>query len=1022
MKLSDYSIKHPVIITIGLITAVVFSLIAYNNLSAQFLPDITQPQAFIITTYPGVSAKRVEKEVSKKVADALVTIPGIKDMTTDSRDSVSVVQLTFSESENVETLLPVIREKLNIIGDSLPKDISAAPEIHVSSVATYLPIMTFAIESDVDLLELTKYAEDTIVPSLFSVQDVSKVLVHGGKYNEVEIKLHLEKLNAKGISVLNIREIIGSSNVSIPSGTEFYQDSEVNIRTSGEFSSISEIENLIVGYKDGGAIYLKDLATISVVTTAPDVYITSNGQEVPFIEVFRREGGDVLGIIDGVKEKLQRMQEQTKGKLNFEIIKDDSKITEKSISSVIQSAIMGTILAILVILLFLHNFKATVIIGISIPLSILLTFIGFYFSGVTLNILSLSGMTVALGMLVDPSIVVLENIHNKLEAGLIPSEASSVGAGEVGGAVIASATTSICVFAPLLFLTGVVGIFMGGVAKTMIFALTASVMVALLVLPFLTSKLMKKSKHSGITGKLSDKIGSLISKLDIVYRKTLEGSLKHGKFIIFFVISIFIISLISLTTMGTSFIPSVDSGEFEIEMSYPDGFGLEKSLEKSRQIEQIVLETVPEITTSLIVTNKSSATGYFSLIDKKMRDRDVFKVIEVLQSTLTPKVIDAEIKVRNAGMDSVMALATGGQGFIIDVKGNNLDELEIAGNQIEHILSMDSAVISTEMSLNSNRKEIVSNLMLDKMGSLGITPYEAAITTRLLFNGDKIGTFSSGNEDMDIRILSDLHGNPITSETFETMTIVSRNGENVNFSTFSTMEVVPTLDNIKTTDRIYSLKVMGLLNTSETGAISSRMRESLSKIDFPIGIEWSIGGSAGLWSDSLASLLLVLGVAIFLVYVVMVIQFERFVQPLIIMASIPFCLIGVIFGLKIFGSNLSLISFLALISLGGIVVNNAIVLIDYINFLRKEKGYKLMDAIIEGGSSRIQPILMTTLTTMLGVIPMATGTGEGADMYAPLGQAIFGGLITSTLITLILIPVLYNFIEKRKENINEQKI
>ena len=426
------------------------------------------------------------------------------------------------------------------------------------------------------------------------------------------------------------------------------------------------------------------------------------------------------------------------------------------------------------------------------------------------------------------------------------------------------------------------------------------------------------------------------------------------------------------------------------------------------------MDTIPEIATSLIINEKSSAIGYFSLISKTERDKDIFEIIDILQYTLAPEIMDAEIKVRNAGMDAILALATGGQGFIIDVKGNNLEDLQIAGQQIKEILASDSAVISSDISLNYNRKEIITNLMLEKMGPLGITPYEAALTTRLLFNGDNVGNFSDGERDLNIRLISDLHGKPITSETFETMTLMNRSGEAINFGTFSSMEVEPTIDTIKTTDRIYSVTVNALLNTSETGAISSRMKESLGLIDFPIGIEWTIGGSAGMWSDSIFSLLLVLGVAIFLVYVVMVIQFERFIQPLIIMASIPFCLIGVIFGLKLFGSNLSLISFLALISLGGIVVNNAIVLIDYINLLRDKKGYTLKNAIIEGGSSRIQPILMTTLTTMLGVIPMATGTGEGADMYAPLGQAIFGGLISSTIITLILIPVLYYTIEKRR--------
>lgn len=1015
MKISRFSINHPVIITMSLLILIVFSIISYTNLAAQFLPDISQPQAYIITTYPGVSAKRVDKEVSKIISDVLVTIPGITEMTTNSRDSVSVILLKFSEDEDMNSLLPVIREKLNIVQSSLPNEITSQPEIHVSSVATYLPIYSFAVQGEVDLIELTRYCENIIVPSLYNVKGVSKVEVSGGKYTEVEIRLHLEKLNAKGISILNVMELLKSSNISIPSGKEVYQNKEINIRTAGEFKSLKEIEDMIVGYKDGSPIYMKNISTVKEVLIKPNIYITNRGDEVPFIEVFRKDKSDTIEIIKGVEKKLENITKLTKGKVTFEVVKNDLHITRKSISSVIQSAILGTILAILVIFLFLHNLKATIIIGISIPLCILLTFIGFYLSGITLNILSLSGITVALGMIVDPSIVVLEHINKKMISGYSPKKASVIGVQEVGSAVIASATTSICVFAPLLYLSDVVGIFMGAIGKTMIFALSASILVALLVVPFLTSKYLIPPSSKDFGYRISIKISTILSLLDEMYRKILDYSLRHGRYILFFVISIFIISIFSLTTMGTSFIPSVDSGEFEVSITYPDGNGLNQSLIKSKDIENIVLDNIPYISSSLIVTRSSSAIGYFTLIDKNKRSMDVFQIIKKLQGVLSSQIVDAQIKVRNAGMDSILALATGGQGFIIDITGNNLDDLSIVGKQIEMLLKNDPGVISTEISIKKSRKEAISKLKLDRLGSLGITPYEVAATTRILFNGEVIGKYTGDKDEKDIRLVSDLNGKPITEGILQNINFVTRSLKKINYGTLASFDIENTIDNIKTVDRLYSVQVKGLLNTSETGTISKRISENLKEIDFPIGIEWSIGGSAGLWSESLKSLILVLGVAIFLVYAVMVIQFERFSHPLIIMASIPFCLIGVVIGLNIFGSNMSIIAFLALISLGGIVVNNAIVLIDYINLIRQTKKINLRQAILEAGSSRIQPILMTTLTTMFGVIPLAIGSGEGSGMYAPLGQAIFGGLITSTLITLILVPVLYYRLEMKKE-------
>ena len=1021
MKIADFSIKHPVIIIILLVTVVLFSIISFTSITSSFLPDIEQPTVSVVTIYPGVGPEKVNDDVTEPLEDTLATIPGLKEIEAVSYDSVSVITMNFPEDQEVDTLLPIVREKINMVSDELPEDISGIPEISVTSVATFLPVYSFIVESDADEYEVTSYIENIVIPTLTSIKDVNRLELTGGRYKELRITLNLEQMEAKSISVLDVYQLLQRTNITIPAGSETYRNREVNIRTSGEFSNLQEIRNLVTGHNDGGFVYLKDIADVSFIPTPPEKVILSGGKSVPYLEVYRKEGGDTIKLIEKIEAALETLSDETGGKVHFQEIKNDSMMTNMSISTVVQSACLGTMLAIFVIFLFLHNIRATIIIGISIPLSILICIIGFNIGGMSLNLLSLAGLTVALGMMVDPSIVVLENITRHFKLGKKRKDAASIGTAEIGGAVVASTTTTLCVFIPLLFLTGVVGIFLGAISKTLLFALVGSLLVAIVIIPFLSSRTLKTPKQSGIGYRISGVMGQFLAHLDNGYRKILFAAMKNTSFVLFMAIAVLLITIFSLTSIGTSFIPPVDTGELEIAVTFPDGYLLEDAVEKTKEIEQLVYSEVPELKSNIFIVENASAYGLVQVADLSERERSIFEIIDMLQKSLSKETVNAEFRVQNAGIDALLALSAGGHGFIVQARGNNLNEVIRAGKTIESLLAQDPAIINTEMNVNQSGVEIVSDLMLEKMGSLGITPYEAGLTNRILFNGEVVGKYETGDNSYDINLVSEVHGQPVSEETFEKISLISSQGEMINFSSFSQMELQPAVTSISRVDRLYSVEVSGMMNTNETGAITARMNDVLSEFEFPIGVNWEIKGASEMVSDSIGPLFLMLGIAVFLVYVVMVIQFERFIQPLIIMASIPFCLIGVVASLRAFGSTISLIPFLGIIALAGIVVNNAIVLVDYTNFLRREKKMPLMEAILEGGSSRIQPILMTTFTTMLGVLPMALGGGEGSDIYAPLGQAIFGGLITSTLITLIMIPVLYYLIERRQERILQNK-
>ena len=402
-------------------------------------------------------------------------------------------------------------------------------------------------------------------------------------------------------------------------------------------------------------------------------------------------------------------------------------------------------------------------------------------------------------------------------------------------------------------------------------------------------------------------------------------------------------------------------------------------------------------------------------------ERDGIHIIDLLQTEIPATIPDVSISVINGGFAQMVSLATGGAGVVVEVYGNDLDEVAQAARAVQAIMDQDPHISTTDMNISFNRQEIISNLSIDYMGTLGVTPYEGAVTSRILFNGMDVGTYRADGKNYPIFLDSTIAGEPVSEDILNQLSLKSQSGEYISFANFSEFTLEPTVDAINHTQRMTSILVTGHLTDSDVGGGSSRIREKLADLAFPSGVQWEIAGSAKEMISSFRTLLLAMGIAVFLVYMVMVIQFERFIQPLIVLASIPFTIIGVIAGLLIFQSTLSIISFLGIIALAGIVVNNAIVLIDYTNLLRKRDNMDLRAAILEGASSRLKPILMTTITTILGVIPMALAIGEGSEVYAPLGQSIGGGLITSTLITLYLIPVLYYIVENRRMRRMEEK-
>jgi HAE1 family hydrophobic/amphiphilic exporter-1 len=576
----------------------------------------------------------------------------------------------------------------------------------------------------------------------------------------------------------------------------------------------------------------------------------------------------------------------------------------------------------------------------------------------------------------------------------------------------------------MVFLTGVIGIVMKGLSLTIVLALGSSALVSVIIVPYLSAIFLKK-EHRSI--KFIDTFHNTIEKgiqaMIRGYRKILAKTIKKPFIIISIAVIILGLTIFLVSLLGVSFLPPTDTGELEIHITTPESFSLEQTREKTDEIDILVRSLVPEIDSAIYyvgagstmasTTTKNAAVGRVRLIGTGERDRSVQEIIALLQEQLGLSVTNAEIFVVNGGFDALVGMATGGQGFKLRIFGSSLDEVMQVANKAEKFLISDPAVLKTDASMKYGREEIVSNLMLDYMGSLGITPYEAAITSRIFFGGMDAGKFRSSGENYDIILSSDVAGEKVDEDTINLINLKTPSNKIVSLSSFTELETRPTVSVINKQDQNISLTLTAYLNTTDQLSITQRITEHMDSSELPYGVSWSVGGTSSLISDSFISLFMVLGIAVFLVYMVMVIQFERFIQPVIIMISVQFCMIGVILGLMIFGSIISIIPMLGIISLAGIVVNNAIVMIDYINLLLKRGSLNIEEAVLDGCASRLKPILMTTLTTFFGVLPMAFASGNGSEIYAPLGQAIAGGLITSTCLTLFLVPAIYTLVEKR---------
>ncbi len=1017
MKLHELSIKRPVSVVMCVLIVLILGLISLSRIPMNLMPDMELPVAAVMTTYSGAGPEEVESIVTETIENAIASVEGVENITSVSSEGSSVVIVEFDYGTNMDFATLDMREKIGLVEQYLPSDVDTPMVIKFDP--SMMPIASLSVSNGMDEVQLKEFVEDTIQPRIESISGVASVSVSGGKTREIKVEVDPEKMSGYQVTLSSLISSLQMENLNSSGGNIEYGDKKLLVRTTGEFKNLEQIKNIPIMLSQG-TVHLKDIANVVDGFETVESYTRTNGENSIGISIQKQSDGNTVEIVKEIREEIKKIKQEFPD-VNIEIVQEQAEFIENAIGSVVQSAGLGFVMAIIILFIFLKNGRSTSIIATSIPISIIATFVIMYFSGVDLNMISLGGLTLGIGMLVDSSVVVLENIYRYRSEGYSRIEAARQGAGEVSGAVFASVMTTAVVFLAIIFTEGIAGQIFRELALTVVFSLFASLVVALTLVPMLSSKYLRVDKaHEGSRKgfkKVIDKWDDILNAIDVQYEKILGWVLKHRKTTILIGVSALIIAVLLVPFIGFDFMPGMDQGQFTVDIELPQGALLEQTNQVTAQVEEIILD-IPEMDKMFVnvggggemsMTQGSTDIASISvtLDDLEKRKRSTSEIVDELRTKLD-KIIGAEIKVTES--DSMM-----GGGMMtsapisVQISGSDLDTLEQISKEVFELVENVEGTRQVESSVAESRPEVQIHLDRDKAAYYGLGTAQVSSTVRMAIAGSVATRYKVDGDEINVRIqLPESDRN--TFEQLKNIKISSPIGAEVLLSDIAYINIEQSAVSIERDSMKRYVTVSADLFGRDLGSVSNDINAQIEQLSLPSGYTAKLTGEQEQMIESFMSLALALVLGIVLVYMVMAMQFESLLQPFIIMFSVPLAYSGSLIALIITRSSLSITSFLGVIMLAGIVVNNAIVLVDYINTLRQQ-GVARSEAILKAGPVRLRPILMTSLTTMLCLMPMALGMGEGSEMMSPMAIVVIGGLITSTILTLVVVPVVYTLLD-----------
>ena len=1017
MSLYGAAVKRPIMTTLCFVAVVIMGLFSLVKLPIDLLPDIETNTIMVITMYPGASAEDIEQNVTKPLENTLNSVEHLKHISSNSRENTSVITLEFEFGYDIDVMTNDVRDKLDMVESSLPDGVMN-PIIFKFST-DMIPICLLSVEAKESMAGLYKILDDNVVNPLARIDGVGSVSVSGAPKREIHVYCDPNRLEAYNLTVEAISNVIAAENMDMPGGSFDVGSNTYALRVQGEFSDARQMENVPVGSFNGKIIYLKDVARVddSLEERSQETY--NNGKLGAMVIIQKQSGANSVQISDKVKEMLPRIQKSLPSDVKLGVIQDTSDNIKNTIASLVETVMYALLFVMIVVFAFLGRWRATMIIVITIPISLIASFIYLYATGNTLNIISLSALSISIGMVVDDAIVVLENVTTHIERGSDPKQAAVHGTNEVAISVIASTLTLIAVFFPLTMVTGMTGVLFKQLGWMVTIMMVISTTCALTLTPMLCSQWLRLQRTKGkFFVKFYGPIERALDKFDEGYGKLLEKVVANKTVTIVACMGFFVASVFLMKFVGTEFFPSQDDGRLGVELEMPVGTRIEETRKVTSYIDSLWRAKYPEIKVLNYTQGSASSDNTFaslsdngphiismniSLVDIDERERRIFEIADGMRADLEQI---PELKKREVNIGGGRGSGMGGQSVIdFEIYGYDFEETDSVARQLSRALRNIKGTADITISRSDYQPEYQVDFDREKLALNGLNLQTAAYFLRNRINGSVASYYREDGEEYDIKVMyAPEHRTEISD--IENIVIVNNQGRGVRVKDVGTVVQRLTPPTIERMDRERVVKVSTVVDGVPMGDVVTQAQAEIDKMDLPSGISITLAGSYEDQQESFADLMLLGLLIIILVYIVMAAQFESLTYPGIIMTSLLFAFSGVFLILWMTGHTLNIMSMIGGIMLIGIVVKNGIVLIDYI-ILNRERGMSIRRAVIDAGKSRLRPVVMTTLTTILGMVPMAIGDGQGAEMWRPMGTAVIGGLTVSTILTLLFVPVLY---------------
>ncbi|MCD7776973.1 MAG: efflux RND transporter permease subunit [Clostridiales bacterium] len=999
------AIKRPVTICMMVIAILIIGFVAYNTLDLAYMPSVSAPYAMVMATYDDAGPEEVLELVTKPLEEQLSTITGVESITSTSSEGSARVSIEFVSGTDLDEAVNDIRDKLERV--RLPDDVD---DPSIMKMEMDSDSFSIGITSDtMDIATLYSYVDDNILTYFERIEGVASVETRGGIDTEIQVVIDPEKAALYGITLSEVSQSLSAENQNISAGELKQGTQDMTLRVAGQFDSIEDVKNIYITTSAGNGLLLKDIATsIEEVELDQERISLINGTEGINVEVSLASDGNIVEVSDSVNETIAEL-EASEPNLDFLMLSTTADYIKRSINNVVETAFQAAIIAVIILLIFLQNWKSAFIIGISIPTSIMATFGGMYLADMTMNIISMGGVVIAIGMLVDNSVVVLENISNWRAKGYSAFESAYQGTKEVAMAVFASTLTTVAVFAPFLFWDSTMGSMLKEIAYTVCIALAASYVVSITFVPTACTVLMANEDRPRVRPKrrtfintIGDFVNKILDRLDSVYSRFLGLCLRHRIITVVVVIVLFFLTLQTAGSLGMDLMSSSDEGSVSVSEEIPDGYDFDYAYEIMMEMLDNIGE-IPEAESSNAQVSSNRISITYNLVSSDERDRsdeDISSYIEQAVSTIA----GADI---SASQGSMAMGGFGGSGFTLEIKGEDTDTLrEISDDLVEKFEEIDGAK-DIESSLDSASLQVDIVIDRAKAASYGISSSNIASAVSYANSGVTGTTLKTDGTETDITVMYPEETVEYVKDLYS-MTITTSSGVEIPLSEVADIVQTETPQSISREDQVTYISITGEIDGQDTNSTQELIEDKLSEYVFPDGYSYSFGGMGEMMAETFNALYIIIAVAIVLVFIVMASQFEALSQPFIIMFSMPLAISGGLFGVFITGQTLTAFGLIGFLMLVGMVVNNGIVLVDYANQRRLEHGMNCYEALVESGRSRLRPILMTTLTTVCGMIPMALALSEGLETQQCMGIVIIFGLSIGTLVTLIFIPVLYS--------------